>query len=247
MHPDLEYKIVKKMVIAITNACYRVHVTGLEYLKNIRPPYIMACNHHSTIDAIIMGLFVPGKIHFLGKQSALWNNKYWGRINDYFGTIPVQEKGEKGEKGNEMAIQAGLHVLTKQKRVLGIFPEGAILPQKKSYEGRVGVAKFAIKAQVPVVPVGILGTEDVLPYPEYGRPAVWPRIGKIVELHIRQPLYFDQFKPADAEQYEILRITTDQIMNQIRIASKGYGCPGPILKELILKGILNRSIILSKA
>lgn len=244
MEPDLEYKIVKSMVTALTKACYRIHTTGLEHIKNLKPPFIMACNHHSTIDAIIMGLYVPGKIHFLGKQSALWTNRVWARVNDYFGTIPVYEKGEKG---NQMAINAGLEVLMKRKRVLGIFPEGAILPNRKAYEGRVGVAKFALKAQVPVLPVGILGTEDVLPYPEYGKPAVWPRVGKSVELHIRAPLYFNQYKPNDSENLEVLRTVTDQIMNQIRIASKGYGCPGPILKDLMSKGILNRNIILSKA
>jgi 1-acyl-sn-glycerol-3-phosphate acyltransferase len=242
MHPDLEYKIVKGMVTALTKACYRIQVTGLENIKNLKAPYIMAGNHHSTIDAIIMGLFVPGKIHFLGKQSALWNNKVWGRINDYFGTIPVQEKGA----GNESAIDAGLEVLMRRKKVLGIFPEGAILPKKKSYEGRVGVAKFALKAQVPVVCVGILGTEDVLPYPEYGRPAVWPRVGKKVELHIRPPLYFN-YNESDAENYDVLRTVTDQIMKEIRIASKGYGCPVPILKDLMVKGILTRNIIMSKA
>lgn len=244
MDPDLEYQLVKKFVVALTKACYRIHVTGLEFLENLKPPYIMAGNHHSTIDAIIMGLFVPGKIHFLGKQSALWHNAMWARINDYFGTIPVYEKGKEG---NKLAIHKGLDVLTKQKRVLGIFPEGAILPHKKSFEGRIGVAKFAIQAQVPVVPIGILGTEDVLPYPEYGKPAVWPRVGKIVELHIREPLYFHQYKPEDAEDYDILRLTTDKIMEQIRIASKGYGCPRPILKDLMVKGILNRTIILSKS
>lgn len=242
MNPDTEYKIVKQFVMTLSKACYRINVTGLSYIKDLKPPYIMAGNHHSTIDAIIMGLFVPGKIHFLGKQSALWTNKYWAKINDYFGTIPVQERGE----GNDKAIEAGLDVLKIKKRVLGIFPEGAILSHKKSFEGRVGVAKFALGAGVPVVPVGILGTEDVLPYPEYGKPAVWPRVGKRVEVHIRRPIYFNQFKSSDSDNYEILRSVTDQIMDQIRIASKGYGCPKPILKDLLSKGVLTKNVILTR-
>ena len=241
MQPNTE--IVKQFVTTLSKACYRINVTGLDYLKNLSPPYIMAGNHHSTIDAIIMGLFVPGKIHYLGKQSALWTNKYWAKINDYFGTIPVQERGE----GNDKAIEAGLDVLINKKRVLGIFPEGAILNNKKSFEGRVGVAKFALGAGVPVVPVGILGTEDVLPYPEYGKPAVWPRVGKRVEIHIRRPIYFNQYKPSDAENYEVLRKATDQIMNEIRIASKGYGCPRPILKDLLSKGVLTKGVILTRS
>ena len=209
--------------------------TGLENIHDLKPPYVIAGNHHSTIDALIMGLFVPHRIHFLGKHSALWHNKTWATINDFFGTIPVHKKG-----GNDMAIQAGLDVLMKQKRVLGIFPEGAILPKRKAFEGKVGVAIFALTAGVPVVPVGILGTEDVLPYPEYGRPAVWPRIGRHVEFHVSPPMYFDEY---NKDSKEDLRAVTDKIMKEIRIASKGYGCPPPIIKNLISQGILTKNII----
>jgi 1-acyl-sn-glycerol-3-phosphate acyltransferase len=235
MPSDFEYKIAKGMVSTLTKACYRIETSGLDHLHELKPPYIIAGNHHSTIDALIMGLFVPHRIHFLGKHSALWNNKTWATINDFFGTIPVHKKG-----GNDMAIKAGLDVLMKRRRVLGIFPEGAILAHRKAFEGKVGVAIFALTAGVPVVPVGILGTEDVLPYPEYGTPAVWPRVGKRVEFHVRAPLYFDNYSKDSKED---LRNVTDKIMKEIRIASKGYGCPLPLIKQLISDGILTKSMI----
>lgn len=235
MPSDVEYKIAKGFVSKITKACYRLETTGVEHLLDIKPPYVIAANHHSTIDALIMGLFVPSRIHFLGKHSALWNNKTWATINDFFGTIPVHKKG-----GNDMAIKAGLDVLMKKKRVLGIFPEGAILSKRKAFEGKVGVAIFTLTAGVPVVPCGILGTEDVLPYPEYGTPAVWPRVGKRVEFHVRSPLYFDEYSKDSKED---LRTVTDKIMKEIRVASRGYGCPPLVLKELITEGILTKSIV----
>ncbi len=210
-----------------------MHVTGAEYFETTPAPYIVAGNHHSTIDALVIGLYVPHRIHFLGKHSALWQNRVWAMINDYFGTIPVKEK----PGSNKAAIEAGLKVL-KMKRVLGIFPEGAILPKNKAFNGKTGVARFALLAQAPVIPVGILGTEDVLPYPEYGRPAVWPRVGRKVVMHVRPPLYFDNYSPEDVKNKQVLREITDQIMKEIRRASGGYGCPPDLLKQLLKEGVL---------
>ncbi len=231
---NLEYRIVKDFIMALSKICYRIKTTGTEHF-HIEPPYIVAGNHHSTIDALVIGLYVPHRIHFLGKQSALWQNQVWARINDYFGTIPVKDK----RGSNQLAMEAGVLVL-KQKRVLGIFPEGAILPKRKAFEGRTGVARFSLLTGAPVIPVGILGTEDVLPYPEYGRPAVWPRVGKKIELHVRPPLYFDEYGPHDANDKTVLREITDRIMAEIRKASRGYGCPPRFLKELIRQGILQK-------
>ena len=129
--------------------------------------------------------------------------------------------------------------------MLGIFPEGHIVAHKKAFEGKTGVARFALMASVPVLPVGILGTEDVLPYPEYGQPpAVWPRVGKRVEVNFRPPLYFNQYTPADCENKVALRDVTDAIMNEIRLASRGYGCPAPLLSDLIKQGVLTKESIL---
>ena len=236
MPSDLEYKIAKDFITFLSKIAYRMKVTGLEHLENLKPPYIMAGNHHSTIDALLMGMFVEGRIHFLGKQTALFHNKVWRVINTYFGTIPVKDKPGQ----NQEAIKKGLEVL-RSGRVLGIFPEGAILPHKKAFEGKTGVARFALMAGVPVVPVGILGTEDVLPYPEYGQPpAIWPRIGRKVEIHFRKPLSFPQYGPEDVNNKEILRKVTNEIMKEIRIASKGYGCPLPLLQELVREGVLKK-------
>lgn len=158
-------------------------------------------------------------------------------INDFFGTIPVKKNS------NTDAVEKAVGVL-RAGRILGIFPEGAILDHKKSFEGHTGVARFALLTGAPVVPCGILGTEDVLPYPaDYAPPARWPRVGKKVEFHIRTPLYFDQYTEKDASNREIARKITDDIMNEIRIASRGYGCPPAFLKQLVRNGVLNRKII----
>lgn len=242
MPSDLEYKIAKQLVATISKLAYRMKVTGLENLVDLKPPFVMAANHHSTYDALLMGMFIEGRVQFLGKKSALFNNKVWSAINNYFGTIPVMDKPGQ----NKQAIEAGLSVL-KSGNVLGIFPEGHIVAHKKSFEGKTGVARFTLQAGVPVLPVGILGTEDVLPYPEYGQPpAIWPRVGRRVEVHFRPPIYFDNYTSADVNSKEKLREVTDTIMKEIRIASKGYGCPAPYISELINRGILTKGQIIGQ-
>ncbi|MHA2362752.1 MAG: lysophospholipid acyltransferase family protein [Candidatus Hodarchaeales archaeon] len=236
MTSDSHYLIAKNVIKILSKFFYRFEVTGLDHIKKLKPPYILAANHHSTIDAIIMGLFVPNpyRVHFLGKKSALWSNKTWALINDFFGTVPVDPNS------NTDAITKGVGVL-KKKRVLGIFPEGAILPSRKRFEGRTGVARFSLLTGSPVVPCGVLGTEDVLPYESYtSEPPVWPRIGKKVSFHIRPPIYFNQYSENDADNRGILREITDKIMKEIRIASNGYGCPPKVLKQLVRSGILSK-------
>ncbi|MHA1983448.1 MAG: lysophospholipid acyltransferase family protein [Candidatus Hodarchaeales archaeon] len=239
MPSEIEYKIAKQLIATVSKIAYRMKVTGLENLEGLKPPYVMAANHHSTYDALLMGMFIDGRVQFLGKKSALFNNKVWSAINNYFGTIPVMDK--PGE--NKRAIEAGLSVLNAG-NVLGIFPEGHIVAHKKAFEGKTGVARFALQAGVPVLPVGILGTEDVLPYPEYGQPpAIWPRVGRRVEVHFRPPIYFENYNKTDVNNKVKLREVTDEIMKEIRIASKGYGCPAPLISDLVKQGVLTKNHI----
>ncbi|MHA1214127.1 MAG: lysophospholipid acyltransferase family protein [Candidatus Hodarchaeales archaeon] len=179
-----------------------------------------------------MGLAVPPelddkRIFFLGKQSALWRNRFWGKMMDYFGVIPVKKRG------NNLAIQKGLEVLQKN-QVLGIFPEGHIKYSRKDLEGKIGVARFAFETGSPVVPVGIIGTDGVLPYG-----GNWPSIGKKVTLHVGEPIFLsDKFDHTDIYDPYALRAATDIIMKEIRKQSHGYGIkPLDIPKLGCMEGI----------
>ena len=199
---------------------YRMQVRGKEnindFLDDLRGGAIFAGNHESVADAFLMGLVVPRelpRVRFLGKQSALWKNRVWGKTMDYMGVIPVRER--KGS--NSAAVQEGLKVLQKQ-QALGIFPEGHIRYSKKALEGKIGVARFALETGKPVVPVGIIGTDGVLPYG-----ANWPSVGKKVRIAVGPPIFFDQYDKSDILDFEVLRSITDRIMHEIRILSVGYG------------------------
>jgi 1-acyl-sn-glycerol-3-phosphate acyltransferase len=219
MPSDTSYELIRHFVKFSARLGYRMEVEGTEKLMDhhdsLKDGAIFAANHESVIDAFLMGLIVPmtlSRIYFLGKKSALWRNRFWGSMMDYFGVIPV------AKKGNEEAIRKGLEVLRKS-QALGIFPEGSIRYKRKSLEGKVGVARFAFETTSPVVPVGIIGTDGVLPYG-----GNWPSAGKKVTLTIGEPIYLSyEYDSSDMFNYESLRQATNLIMYNIRLLSEGYG------------------------
>ena len=97
-----------------------------------------------------------------------------------------------------------------------MYPEGKRSLDGKIQEGKLGVAKIFLKTGVPILPVGIKGTFEVMP--PHGK----LKIKKIVRVNIGKPLYFEkEFKEAknfkeDSEEYhEILKKITNEIMFNI--------------------------------
>ena len=89
--------------------------------------------------------------------------------------------------------------------LLGIYPEGTRSPDGTLYRGRTGIARMALEAHVPVVPVVMVDTDAVMPI---GRRL--PRVGR-VGIVIGEPLDFSRFEGMEGDRY-ILRSVTDEIM-----------------------------------
>lgn len=89
--------------------------------------------------------------------------------------------------------------------LLGIYPEGTRSPDGKLYRGRTGLARMALEARVPVIPVVMVDTDAVMPI---GRSI--PRVGR-VGMVIGEPLDFSRFQGMESDRY-VLRSVTDEIM-----------------------------------
>ena len=90
----------------------------------------------------------------------------------------------------------------------GIYPEGTRSHDGKLYRGRTGVARLALEAKVPVIPVAVINTDVVAPpgriFGQFARPGV--RFGK--------PLDFSRYEGMQDDRY-ILRAITDEIIYEI--------------------------------
>jgi 1-acyl-sn-glycerol-3-phosphate acyltransferase len=92
--------------------------------------------------------------------------------------------------------------------LLGIYPEGTRSPDGRLYRGKVGVARLALQAGVPVIPVAMIGTDKVQPIGK--RLPNIRRIGMI----FGEPLDFSQYRE-QAEDRTVQRKVTDEIMSHL--------------------------------
>ncbi|MCE7734420.1 MAG: 1-acyl-sn-glycerol-3-phosphate acyltransferase [Candidatus Heimdallarchaeota archaeon] len=212
------YRAIKGIFKSILRITYDVRIHNSDNLLEISPDqgFIMASNHGSIVDAFVMGLMVDShRVRFVGRQKSLWSNPIFGRINDIVGTIPVPERTVK----NKTAVVDVCVDALKKGACIGIFPEGAILKRRKAHFGKSGMARMMLEAGVPVVPIGLLGTDGLWPYG-----AKMPRLGKPVEMIIGKPMYFDEYHGMQNNR-EVVKHITDTVMKEIRNLSAWYAVP----------------------
>src|SRR5207249_3742150 len=124
------------------------------------------------------------------------------------GCIPVRREG--GSAGAK-ALEAGIEAL-KQGELVGIFAEGTRSPDGRLYRGKTGVARMALEARVPVIPVAMIDTDKIQPIgkkiPRIRRPGV--RIGR--------PLDFSRYDGLAGDRF-VERSMTDEIMYELMTLS----------------------------
>ena len=128
------------------------------------------------------------------------------------GQLPIDRSGGKA---SEASLNTGLRVLNEGK-VLGIYPEGTRSPDGILYRGRTGIARMVLEAGVPVVPVAMIGTAEVMPIG-----AKLPKIRRI-GMVLGEPLDFSRFAGLQSDRF-ILRSVTDEIVYEImRLSGQPY-------------------------
>ena len=116
-----------------------------------------------------------------------------------------------GGRACEAAVQRALRVLGEGK-LLGIYPEGTRSPDGRLYRGKTGVARMALEAGVPVIPVAMIGTFEIQPPGQ-----VIPKI-KRVGVQIGKPIDFSRYEGMEDDRF-VLRSMTDEIMYELMTLS----------------------------
>ena len=205
------YWLVKAVLAPILRLLFRPHVTGLENVP-ADGAAILAGNHTTFLDNLMIPLVVPRKVTFLAKSDYFTGGGLKGKLQKSFfsgvGMIPIDRSGGKA---SEAALGTGLQVL-KDGYLLGLYPEGTRSPDGRLYRGKTGVARMALEAGVPVIPVGLVGMFDIQPA---GR--LLPKIGK-VKIRIGKPLDFRRYAGMEGDRF-VLRSITDEIMYELMVLS----------------------------
>jgi len=202
------YRVVKFILAPILRGLYRIRAEGLENFPG-QGPVIVVANHVSFLDSFWIPLAVPRRMVYLAKAEYFesWKTRWFFKG---LGMIPV--KRDIKEK-TEAALQAGAEVL-EQDGVIGLYPEGTRSPDGRLYRGRTGVARLVLRSQACVVPIGLIGSREVMP-----KEAKFPRPWGRITLRFGEPLHFDRYYD-QAEDRFVLRTITDEIVYEIMALSE---------------------------
>ena len=199
------YWLMKYVVIGpIVKAIWRPWIIGRRNVPS-EGAAILASNHLSFVDSVFLPLMIDRPVAFLAKSDYFTGKGLKGWATRMFfkatGQIPIDRSGGKA---SEASLNTGLQVLGRGD-LLGIYPEGTRSPDGKLYRGRTGIARMALEAHVPVVPVVMVDTDTMMPIG-----TTVPRIVR-VGIVIGEPLDFSRFQGMEGDRY-ILRSITDEIM-----------------------------------
>lgn len=202
------YLIAKRIIPPIMKLWLK-KVSGLENVPK-NGAFIMAANHASYMDHfVIMSTLVPyldKKIYHLSKKEYFESlfKRLW---HEHWGSVPIDR-----QSGGKEALMWAIMAL-KRGKIIAIHPEGTRSPTGKLMKGKTGVARLALKAKVPVIPVGLIGTFEILPKGKY-----IPKLKKAT-LNIGKPIYFDEYYKKTVTK-KLLRKITTKIMKDIAKLSK---------------------------
>jgi len=196
------YWAIKVALTPVLRVTYRVRVEGREHLPK-RGPVILAANHRSFLDSIFLPLVVGRRVTFVAKAEYFDDRKTAWFFRG-IGQIPIRRSGGRASEG---ALDAATGVL-EDGGVFGIYPEGTRTRDGHTHRGHTGVARLARRTGAPIVPVGLVGTDECQPTDRR-----LPRLFRSVSLRFGAPIAPDRY--AEGDDGLALRQITDEVMFEI--------------------------------
>ena len=200
------YRLSHGVVAPLSKLLWRPTITGTD---NVPPGggVVIASNHLSFIDSFAIPIAAPRPVSFLAKSDYFTGTGVSGAIRRGFfegsNAIPVDRHSSRAA---QESLDAALEVL-RAGRAFGIYPEGTRSRDGRLYKGRTGVAWLALTAGVPVVPVGLVGTDAVQPVG-----ASFPRLAR-VRVSFGRPVSPEPYVGMPAGRAR--RLLTDEVMDAI--------------------------------
>ncbi len=200
------YVLTRAVCLALFKVLWRPVVVGRE---NIPPdgPLILASNHQSFIDSIVIPLAVPRRVVFLAKAE-YWEGRSLASLPRRlffrtFDAVPVQREEQRDAQAS-LDLARGV---LERGDAFGIYPEGTRSRDGRLYRGRTGVGWLSMAASAPVVPVGLIGTDRVQPIG-----AKVPRVHR-VRIAFAPPVRPEDY--ADLPPGRARRQITDAVMESV--------------------------------
>ena len=156
------YTVVHGVAEPLAKVLWRPHVEGAENVP-MNGGVLLASNHLSFIDSVVIPIVAPRKVVFLAKAEYFNGTGVKGALSrGWFGGLGMVPVDRSDTRSAMDSLDIALDVL-RRGEAFGIYPEGTRSRDGRLYRGRTGVAHLAMTARVPVVPVGLQGTQEIQP------------------------------------------------------------------------------------
>ena len=149
------YRVLRALILGFSRVFWRLRIVGAENLPR-SGPYVVAPVHRSNIDTPLIALITSRRLRFMGKDS-LWKSSVTGRLFSALGGFPVH----RGSADRD-ALRRCIEVIEGGEPLV-LFPEGTRQSGPLVQDLFEGAAYVAARTGVPVVPVGIGGSEAAMP------------------------------------------------------------------------------------
>lgn len=169
---------------------------------------IMACNHLSYGETFLLPAMIRRRMTFPVKAEMFQMTSVGGRIVGWFltavGQVPIDRSGGRASAAGMSPVMQRLA----DGGLVGIFPEGTRSPDGRMYKAKTGVARMALEARVPIIPVGMVGTE-------FSKGLFGIPLMKHPGMIIGEPIDISEFYGRENE-LKVLRHITDLVMTRIQ-------------------------------
>jgi len=168
----LSQKTVLAVFRPLLNICFSWKAEGRDNVPSTGP-LVLVANHVHVLDPIFVAFSLPRWITFVAKEE-LFHSLFLRLWLRWAGSLPLQRDGKVRDKQRilesaRQALEEGL--------ILGMFPEGGRSHDGKLTKGKPGSAVIASKTDVPVLPVGVIGTDKI-----HGISWLWKRPPVVVKI-----------------------------------------------------------------
>jgi len=203
---NLLYVSLRPVGILLVKMLFRLRVTGQEHLPR-RGAFILASNHVSYLDPVILGAASPRTLRFMARAD-LFRNPLFALLIRGLNAFSV-----KRDEQDPASIRLALHHL-RRGEVVVVFPEGGRSKSGDLEKGRPGIGLLAAHAKVPVIPVYLSGTDKALP-----RQARFIRCHP-VRAHFGAPLFFESSSPDHRRAYQAFAEQVMTALGEIKALTK---------------------------
>lgn len=225
-----EYKVDRKISLSFLDAIipiyhqmfksfYNLQVTGIDKIP-VGKKCIIAPNHSSWLDAQLIASILPQRAYFLAKKELL-KMPVSGVMMELVGGVGIDR-----EYVDASGLKKAMGLLKKNEHLV-VFPEGTIPGEEDLSRndmesetgllpGNTGAVVLAIKTQAPIIPVGIIGADEVLP------PETFPRMEALPEFKNTQ-LKVNIGEPITYEKYYNKKVSTKETEDLTRELMKKIG------------------------